>query len=168
MRHIKTRLSVAIAFTALASSAFATPTTLGSLASADNDSIAVGMMASGTNFGIAVGNMAYADNEAIAFGERAYSSTKSVAIGSNSYASNSSTALGDSSNAVGLGSVAIGAGSTALDDYSVSFGSATQTRRLSNIADGAVATDAATYGQLQRSEEPRVGKECRSWGSPYP
>ncbi len=151
MRHIKSRLSAAIAFTALTSSAFAAPTTLGTLASADSDSIAIGMMASGTNFGYAIGGMAYADNEALAFGERAYSSTKSVAIGSNSYASNSALALGDSSNAVGLGSVAIGAGSTAFDDYSVSFGSSSQTRRLMNIADGSAPTDAATFGQLQAS-----------------
>jgi hypothetical protein len=59
------------------------------------------------------------------------------------------------SSAYGFGSTATNGGSafgylsTATENNTVSFGSASIKRRLTNLADGIASTDAATYGQLQ-------------------
>ncbi|MET0013680.1 MAG: YadA-like family protein [Sedimenticola sp.] len=64
----------------------------------------------------------------------------------------------NASNSLGLGhtsvigttnnSVALGEGSVASEDNTVSVGSTTQQRRITNLADGVADSDAATVGQL--------------------
>ncbi len=53
-------------------------------------------------------------------------------------------------------SVAIGANSVATDPNTVSFGSPGNERRLTNVADGLSATDAATVGQVNAAEASAV------------
>jgi hypothetical protein len=55
---------------------------------------------------------------------------------------------GPSASATGNNSVALGAGSIATADNAVSVGSTGNERRITNIAPGVNATDAATVGQL--------------------
>ncbi len=77
--------------------------------------------------------------------------TNSTAYGYNASASaEGSVALGKdaSVDAAATNSVALGAGSVASAENTVSVGSATQTRKIVNVAAGEDATDAATYGQL--------------------
>ncbi|WP_196759321.1 YadA-like family protein [Pandoraea pnomenusa] len=57
-------------------------------------------------------------------------------------------AMGAGAVASGAGAVAIGANAVALDPGTVSFGAPGSERRLTNLAPGRRATDAATVGQL--------------------
>ncbi|MET0102769.1 MAG: YadA-like family protein [Sedimenticola sp.] len=66
---------------------------------------------------------------------------------------NSSVGVGQTSS-VGTttNSVALGEGSVASEDNTVSVGSDTQKRRITNLADGVADSDAATIGQLRALE----------------
>ncbi|HKT99717.1 MAG TPA: YadA-like family protein [Paraburkholderia sp.] len=75
-----------------------------------------------------------------------------VAIGAGSSSTGeASVAIGQGAAASGNNAVALGAGSVAAEDNTVSVGSANQTRRMTNVADGVNASDAATKGQLDRA-----------------
>ncbi|OAN59497.1 hypothetical protein A7X12_24655 [Sphingomonas sp. TDK1] len=82
------------------------------------------------------------------------SGNSSYAIGNNNnVASNGVFVLGNNVN-VGAGNdgaVVLGDRSTASGPNTVSVGSADQTRRITNVADGIAMSDAATVGQLQQS-----------------
>ena len=72
-----------------------------------------------------------------------------VAIGTAASASQASAvAIGANSSAIAANSVAIGAGSIADQANTVSVGSVGSERRITNVAPGVNATDAATFGQL--------------------
>jgi autotransporter adhesin len=81
---------------------------------------------------------------------------KSVAAGASSVAlgdvaqspGDFSVALGAHATAQGASSVALGANSVASDPNTVSVGSDTLQRRITNVAPGTQASDAATVGQL--------------------
>ncbi|MFM0341049.1 YadA-like family protein [Paraburkholderia fungorum] len=86
-----------------------------------------------------------ASNAAIASGSEA------VAIGGGSYASKASAlAFGSGARAINAGSVALGANSVTTEDNTISVGSEDGERRIMNVADGKLATDAATVGQLDK------------------
>ena len=91
--------------------------------------------------------------------------TRALAIGFGAVAgvAADTTALGGGANASGLGSVALGADSRAPEANTVSVGRAFDdngtpsdpsddvaaiTRRITNVADGVAASDAATVGQI--------------------
>lgn len=93
--------------------------------------------------------MAVASNGGAAFGDRAQ------ATGTNA------TAIGPDSRATFANSVAIGSGSVASEAGVVSFGAPGSERRLMNVGDGVLRTDASTFGQLQDS----VGKLNRGVAS---
>jgi autotransporter adhesin len=93
----------------------------------------------------------YAGSVAIGYNAEAVADP-TVAIGANSLAAgNNSVALGASASAVGSNSVALGAGSVATQDNTVSVGSQGSERRITNVADGVNATDAANVGQLNKA-----------------
>ena len=110
----------------------------GSAASGAN-AVAVGHGAL-ANGGIAIGAAAGASNSGVALGDRA------VATGANS------VALGVNSLASGANSVALGEGSLANQPDTISVGTNVNQRRIQNVADGTVSTDAVNYGQLQQSQ----------------
>lgn len=88
-------------------------------------------------------------NGSVGIGGGTASGANSVAVGLNSEASgDSSTALGSNSQATADNSVALGAGSVADAPNTVSVGSAGNERRITNVADGVLPTDTATFGQL--------------------
>ncbi|WP_415750221.1 beta strand repeat-containing protein [Burkholderia pyrrocinia] len=127
------------------------------IADGANNGTAIG---SGSNVGgtggTAIGSGSNAGGEgSSAVGQDSKAGGKdSVAIGRGSSASDEgSVAVGQGSSvAAGAGnSVAIGQGSVATESNTVSFGSAGNERRLTNIADGINASDAATKGQLDRA-----------------
>ena len=93
--------------------------------------------------------------ESGAFGNNnTVSGDSSYAIGNkNEISGGNSYALGDNTKVSGSNSVAIGSGSEATEDNVVSFGNDSVKRKLTNIADGTSANDAATYGQLSQVEE---------------
>lgn len=73
-------------------------------------------------------------------------------------------ALGYASQASAKNSVALGANSIADEENTISVGSASSTRRITNVADGTAATDAATVGQLQ-SASHSLHQDIRSLGT---
>ncbi|WP_409187562.1 hypothetical protein [Acinetobacter sp. V110_1] len=118
---------------------------------------------SGANNATAIGNTAAVDTNAV----------DGVAIGTNSLTSAAnSVALGPRSTANVTNSVALGAGSTttvqsgnsyitnvaaSTTNGVVSVGSATNTRRIQNVADGAADSDAVTVAQLKDVNNRAVG-----------
>jgi len=60
-----------------------------------------------------------------------------------------SIAIGGGATAIGNSSVALGAGSIATDAMTVSVGTTTSQRRITNVADGIDAHDAVNMGQLE-------------------
>jgi autotransporter adhesin len=86
---------------------------------------------------------------AIGAGARA-NADPSTAVGAQANAAGAnSVALGAGAQATGSNSVALGAGSTDSGQADVvSVGSASQQRRITNVAPGIAPTDAATMGQL--------------------
>ncbi|WP_254626866.1 YadA-like family protein [Acinetobacter seifertii] len=118
---------------------------------------------SGANNATAIGNTATVDTNAV----------DGVAIGTNSLTSAAnSVALGPRSTANVTNSVALGAGSTttvqsgnsyitnvaaSTTNGVVSVGSATNTRRIQNVADGAADSDAVTVAQLKDVNNRAVG-----------
>ncbi|WP_373995969.1 hypothetical protein [Acinetobacter sp. TUM15378] len=118
---------------------------------------------SGANNATAIGNTATVDTNAV----------DGVAIGTNSLTSAAnSVSLGPRSTASVTNSVALGAGSTttvqsgnsyitnvaaSTTNGVVSVGSATNTRRIQNVADGAADSDAVTVAQLKDVNNRAVG-----------
>ena len=79
----------------------------------------------------------------------AASADNAVAVGADSSVTGASgTAIGQGSSVTASNAVAIGAGSVADQDSTVSVGNANQQRRITQVADGVAATDAATVGQV--------------------
>ncbi|WP_436857297.1 YadA-like family protein [Citrobacter tructae] len=76
-----------------------------------------------------------------------------------------SVAVGPSSMATANNSVALGAGSIADEADTVSVGSSTQQRRITNVAAGVNNTDAVNVAQLKASEEGSVRYETNTDGS---
>lgn len=123
-------------------------------------SIAVGEGAAASGeFSMALGGDSGANaNRAIAIGalSRAFDEM-SIAIGTSARSEKGGLALGDAATAAFAGSIAIGTESETFEANTVSFGVAADaangvaaiTRRLTNIADGKAASDAATFGQLE-------------------
>ena len=114
---------------------------------------------------VAVGqNAATTGVNAIAIGNGA-TATGSVAVGAAASAANGGAAFGDGAVATGLNatatgpnaqaladnSTAIGSGSVASQANTVSVGSATNQRRVTNVAAGVAATDAVNLNQLAAS-----------------
>ena len=126
-------------------------------------SVAMGDAARATAAGaVAVGqNSAATGQNAIAIGTGA-TATGSVAVGAAASAANGGAAFGDGAVATGLNatatgpnaqaladnSAAIGSGSVAAQANTVSVGSATNQRRITNVAAGTAATDAVNLAQL--------------------
>lgn len=104
------------------------------------DAIAIGHGAVATG-SIGVGFMVTATNGGAAFGDNA------VATGSNA------ASLGTGATATHFESVAIGAGSITTNDRTVSFGAPGNGRRLMNVSDGILNSDAPNMGQLRRAVE---------------
>ena len=101
------------------------------------------------------GHVYSGSKDAIAIGTKAKAgaqdSTGGIAIGASSTSSYNGMALGYNAHASALDSVALGAGSTATESYTVSVGSAARKRRIVNVADGALSTgstEAVTGKQL--------------------
>ncbi|UYY77313.1 YadA family autotransporter adhesin [Sphingomonas sp. R1] len=132
----------AIGFRAVATGAGATAVGYGNKA-VGNQSIAIGFanVVTGAHSG-AIGD------------PNVVSGDGSYAVGNNNtVASNGVFVLGNNVNvaAGNDGAVVLGDRSTASGPNTVSVGSESQTRRITNVADGIAPTDAATVGQLERS-----------------
>ena len=159
--------SVAFGNTANASAQLALAAGASSVASGAS-SVAVGDRSRATMSGaIAVGQSSAATGvDAIAIG-RGATATGSVAVGAGAMASNGGAAFGDLSSATGLNStavgpnaaasfansVAVGSNSIAAVENTVSFGSPGFERRLMNVNDGILNTDAPNMGQLRHAVE---------------
>ena len=109
------------------------------------------------NFALAGGsNSTAAGTNAIAMGNTATANAAdTIALGTASSVAADATnsiALGRTASvtAAGLNSVALGAGSVADAANTISVGSATAQRRITNVAEGTQGTDAVNFGQLQR------------------
>ncbi|NUG24200.1 ESPR-type extended signal peptide-containing protein, partial [Acinetobacter lactucae] len=149
--------------------------------SASSYSVAIGAMSQvvGSTAAMAIGKNAQVNsgaNNATAIGNTATVDTNAVdgvAIGTNSLTSAAnSVAIGPRSTANVTNSVALGAGSTttvqsgnsyltnvaaSATNGVVSVGSATNTRRIQNVADGAADSDAVTVAQLKDVNNRAVG-----------
>ncbi|MDQ7978468.1 ESPR-type extended signal peptide-containing protein [Paraburkholderia sp. SARCC-3016] len=118
----------------------------GALARADR-SVSIGPGAATTEGkgSVAIGYSAVADRDG------------SMAFGSEAKARNAdSIAFGKNAQALHDNSIAIGTGSMTDATNVVSFGNSTVQRRLTHVADGIDATDAATVGQLSALEKKVV------------
>ena len=88
-------------------------------------------------------------NYSTAVGGYAYANGNSTALGYDAQANgNYSTALGDGAQANAAGSIALGYDSIANEANTVSVGSASNMRRIVNVANGVNDHDAVTVGQL--------------------
>ncbi|WP_294332008.1 YadA-like family protein [uncultured Sphingomonas sp.] len=108
------------------------------------------------NQSIAIGyaNVVSGDSSGAIGDPNVVSGNGSYVVGNNNtVASNGVFVLGNNVNvaAGNDGAVVLGDRSTASGPNTVSVGSADQTRRITNVADGIAASDAATVGQLERS-----------------
>ncbi len=157
----------------LVAEGLATGSSFTAVDSASSYSVAIGAMSQvvGSTAAMAIGKNAQVNsgaNNATAIGNTATVDTNAVdgvAIGTNSLTSAAnSVALGPRSTANVTNSVALGAGSTttvqsgnsyitnvaaSTTNGVVSVGSATNTRRIQNVADGAADSDAVTVAQLK-------------------
>lgn len=99
---------------------------------------------------MAVGKAAMASNGGAAYGDGA-AATGFLA-----------TALGPNASTTAANAVAIGSGAVANEDDIVSVGAPGNGRRITNVAAGSAATDAATVGQLAslRAQIEEVRREC--------
>lgn len=147
-------------------------TALGNEANASNYAVAIGdeAKASGTN-SLALGYSAKAsDAESMALGHNASAADGNVAIGNGSLAPAvsslgtvqdgyvyQSTTSTDSTGATTTTLTELKSAFTykplASDSHYISVGTSTLTRRISNVADGVFASDAATVGQLNSLNE---------------
>ena len=97
----------------------------------------------GADNGTAVGNNSSVAAEA----------TNSVAVGADSsVTATNGTAVGQGASVTAENSVALGQGSVANQAGTVSVGSAGNERRVTNVANGVAATDAANVGQMQAGD----------------
>lgn len=111
------------------------------------------------SLGTAVGGNTNAAVEATAVGFNASAAAAGTAVGISAEASaETSTALGAGAKATGQNSVALGGESVADEDNIVSVGSDSLQRRITNVADGVSATDAATVGQVQSADTALQGQ----------
>lgn len=118
--------------------------------------VAVGCSASAAENGSAIGANTRAERGAVALGSgaAAVGLGGSIAIGTGASATSDPENVGRASVALGAGAnaanggVAVGWGSEASAPDEVSFGRAFDRRRLTNVANGIAASDAATVGQL--------------------
>ena len=132
-------------------------------------SVGYGSDAAGTG-SIAIGSGAAADTfDNAGHGKNPDGSSKSIAIGYNANAKQNNIAIGANSIATAKASTEMAAftGQAASKSY-VSVGdgtekSDTQYRRITNVADGAAESDAATVGQLQEAINS-VGTVNAGWG----
>lgn len=126
---------------------------LGASTGFNSSSVAVGWGASArAPLATAVGSDAVANaTGAAAFGYGAHASVHALAAGNRAQAANYSVALGAGATAFHTNSIALGYLSDSAVDNSVSIGSATNKRRLMNVARGLDTTDAATFGQLSET-----------------
>ncbi|SEB08600.1 YadA-like family protein [Paraburkholderia sartisoli] len=77
-----------------------------------------------------------------------------IAIGGGAFAgSNKAVAIGAGAMAMGMNSLALGANSRATQANTVSVGDIGAERRITNVASGTSASDAATYGQLSALQQ---------------
>ncbi|WP_265736100.1 ESPR-type extended signal peptide-containing protein, partial [Acinetobacter sp. CFCC 10889] len=137
-------------------------------------SVAVGLGNRAASEAIALGRFAYADGVgSIAQGRTATSAgTDSIAIGNNASSSvNNSIAIGKGANATTADSVALGSNTTTTaasgtgyltgqplsTSAVVSVGNGTANRRIQNLADGALDSDAVTVAQLKDVNNRAVG-----------
>jgi len=108
----------------------------------------------GTGNGLAVGtgsNATDANDTAIGHGANV-GAANGTAVGNNAIvdaAAQNAVALGADSHASASNSVALGQGAVADQANTVSVGNATQQRRITNVAAGSAATDAANVQQVQ-------------------
>jgi autotransporter adhesin len=72
------------------------------------------------------------------------------------------TALGPNASTTAANAVAIGSGSVANEDDSLSVGAPDNQRRITNVAAGTAASDAATVGQVAilRAQIEDLRREC--------
>ena len=111
------------------------------------------------DLGTAVGGQATAAVEGTAVGLNASAAAAGTALGiSATTTADAATAVGAGAHATAENSVALGAGSTATEANTVSVGSTTVQRRITNVADGVNATDAATVGQMQAGHSAIQGQ----------
>ena len=83
----------------------------------------------------------------------AATATNSVAVGAgSSVTAADGTAIGQGATVTATGAVAIGQGSVANQANTVSVGSVGNERRVTNVAAGTAATDAANVGQMQAGD----------------
>jgi autotransporter adhesin len=124
-------------------------------------SVAIGGMSAAGTGSVAVGESAQANSEyamALGFNARA-TSDGGVALGSGANAAGDSVALGSSSQAVASTGVGYLTGTNASQNpisvVSVGGGGGgtAATRRITNVADGAAATDAVNVSQLAASQQ---------------
>ena len=144
-------------------------------------STALGNEANASNYSVAIGNRAKAGGaHTVAIGEDAQTSdASSIALGQNASAADGNIAIGNGSSAPAvstLGTIQTVTvdGKTVnyvydangnqfksaftykplqADSHYISVGNSTLTRRISNVADGVFASDAATVGQLNSLNE---------------
>ncbi|WP_289387352.1 ESPR-type extended signal peptide-containing protein [Acinetobacter nosocomialis] len=165
----------------LVAEGLATGSSFTAVDSASSYSVAIGAMSQvvGSTAAMAIGKNAQVNsgaNNATAIGNTATVDTNAVdgvAIGTNSLTSAAnSVSLGPRSTASVTNSVALGAGATttvqsgnsyitnvaaSTTNGVVSVGSATNTRRIQNVADGAADSDAVTVAQLKDVNNRAVG-----------
>lgn len=144
-------------------------------------STALGNEANASNYSVAIGNRAKAGGaHTMAIGEDAQTSdASSIALGQNASAADGNIAIGNGSSAPSVSTLGTVKETTVngttvkyvydangnqfksaftykplqADSHYISVGNSTLTRRISNVADGVFASDAATVGQLNSLNE---------------
>ena len=139
-------------------------------------STALGNEANASNYSVAIGNRAKAGGaHTVAIGEDAQTSDAfSIALGQNASAADGNIAIGNGSSAPSVSTLGTVKETTVkyvydangkqfksaftykplqADSHYISVGNSTLTRRISNVADGVFASDAATVGQLNSLNE---------------
>ena len=100
--------------------------------------------------GTAIGTSAVSEQEGTAVGIGTSAGVGGTAVGAFTKADGEgSTAVGAQASASADNSVALGSGSVADEENTVSVGSSGNERRITNVANGVNASDAATFGQVQ-------------------
>lgn len=104
------------------------------------------------NFAFGNGNVVTGQGNFAAIGATV-SGTNNIGLGAGAVSTGmDSISIGNGAMSTATGSVAIGKGSIADEDNTVAVGASGAERRIVHVADGVVATDAATLGQLSRVE----------------
>ena len=127
----------------------------GEQATGRTSSITIGFSANAGDTSVAIGGSSYAadangESRAVAVGESSHADEGGTSVGHNSSAGEYSVAIGDSAEAnvdgvgAGRGAVAIGSGSIASQDMTVSVGNSTLRRRIIRVDTPTQNDDAAT------------------------